>query len=1185
MHKLLARQSRRLLGSDEVQLPLVLDELRGLAATQSVSPDAARLLAGLGEFLARVDDAYQQSDRDLDLKTRSLQLSSIELTHTNDRIRMELASRTRAIDSLRETANTLLRSIDADLPPLQDDSLESLSGLMSELVQQREESQRDLQAALIDLANQKFALDQYAIVSITDVVGNIVYANDKFCEISGYPRETLLGLNHRIINSGFHPPEFFANLWQVIGSGRVWNGEICNRGKNGRLYWVQATIVPLRDDMGTPIQYIAIRTDITARKLMEAEIMAGEARLRAITNAVPGVVYKCEVAQGKIRFTFLSDRLTEIMGLDKAALLSDGRLSVRQMVSEDRKRCAQGALHAAINRQVWREEYRIRLPDGSLRWIRAEMTPEPDLAANGATVFTGIWQDITQLKEVGSRLREVTENIPVAVYQARLAPNGRRSIPFCSPAIHRICGVDHEDVMTDARTIMRQVHPTDAAALEASFGRSAMDGQPCILDFRLLHKVTGDTIWVHGEAQPKCDADGSILWNGYLADISEAKRVSEELRASKVSADLANRAKSDFLANMSHEIRTPMNGVIGMTELALDTDLNEEQREYLNIVKSSSESLLKVINDILDFSKIEAGKLLIEKIPFNLGRTVSDTLKTLAVRAHAKGIELVCDIGPEVSMSVLGDPGRLRQILMNVIGNAIKFTERGEVVLRVQLTPGATQEHSVQFIVSDTGIGIPAAKLSAIFDAFSQEDSSITRRFGGTGLGLSISSRLVEALGGKITVESEEGQGSRFIFSIPLDIDYKVPATPLDVTQLADIEVLVVDDNGVNRQVLAGILRHLGAHVVEVDSGAAALLVIQQGTAQGALFDLVLLDAHMPGLDGFTTAQRILALPHCAEIPLVMLSSAGLKGDAQRSREVGFSAYLSKPFTPDELVRVIRRVAGSAPSRLADLVTRHALKDEQVCLDVLLVEDNVINQKLATALLTRWGHKVTLAVDGQVALEALAMKSFDLVLMDMMMPVMDGLEATRRFRQIELGRRTPIVAMTANAMQGDRESCIEAGMDDYISKPIETAELQRLLQRYVQQVAFADVSQGEKKMAEEDDEDGDNPMSSGFDYARALAESDQEMVDIIAEAFIEQWPIDALKMKISMAGEDLTTLLHVAHSLKGTLAMFGAEPATELAHAVEQMAARKNREGLDGMVKQLIAEVRELITALQRSRA
>ena len=1430
MHKLLARQIKRALGVEEAQSAAVLDELKQLASSGTVSSEAARILAGLGDLFGRVDAAYEQSDRDLELKTRSLEMSSGELSQTNDRLRNELASRLRAIHSLRDTANGLMQKMDGEMPPLLDDNLEALSTLMADLVLHREESQRELQSALIDLANQKFAVDQHAIVSMTDVHGSITYANDKFCEISGYPRDELIGKNHRIVKSAVHPPQVFEAMWTAISSGQVWHGEVCNRAKDGHLYWVSATIVPFCDEAGLPLKYIAIRTDITVRKQMEAQIAesekryrtvveslnevvfrtnaeghwtflnpawkeitgyeietslgkpslrsvhrddrahgfdfftalargeseicreefrlvtnqgesrwvevfakaefdedgrcigtagtlndvterrraleqvqeqlhfveelievvplpiyrkdisgrylqfnkafedffgirrdewlgktlhdllpaadavihssqdamilqspgqqryearvhtrggelrdtiyhkatltkpdgsvaglvgtiaditerkvqeavikAGEARLRHITNTVPGAVFQWEVGNGQIRYTFLNDRVMEIRGLDREALFADAGIATQQIVEEDRERVRLAVFAAASRRESWRDEYRITMSNGTQRWIRGEINPELELAANGATVFTGIWQDVTQLKEADARLREVTDNIPVAVYQYLLPREGTHAFRFFSHGLERISGLSAEAAVADADQLFALIYPDDQAMVAESLRESAVSKARWSIDFRLLHKQSGKIVWVHGESQPKAMPDAGTLWNGYIADVSEARRASDELRRAKEGAEAANRAKSDFLANMSHEIRTPMNGVIGMTDLALDTDLSEEQREYLQIVKSSSESLLTIINDILDFSKIEAGKLLIERIPFNLWRTVGDTLKTLALRAHDKGLELVCDIAPDTPVFMLGDPGRLRQIIINLVGNAIKFTEKGEVVLHVEQGQVCGEEIGLHFSVIDSGIGIAEHKIDTVFDAFSQEDSSITRKYGGTGLGLTISGRLAEALGGRLWVESELGHGSTFHFTTLFGVDAQQHSATSEPVKLAGTRVLVVDDNPANRLVMVRALNDAGAMVNEADSGDAALQML--GNAVGEdVFDLVLLDACMPGLDGFTTAERILALPHCAGVRLVMLSSGGVKGDAQRCREIGFAAYLPKPIARDELLEALGRVLHQQSTEsVPQLVTRHLLKDEQTPLDVLLVEDHPINQKLATNLLERWGHRVTLAENGKLAVEVMRGRRFDIVLMDMMMPVMDGLEATRQIRVAEMENsvpRTPIIAMTANAMQGDRENCLEVGMDDYIAKPIKSQNLQQLLRQYAKgDAAFRLDSTGNDGLPQN--------TAHRFDYAEAVRAADQEIVEIIAGIFLQHYQRDLEKIRSGVATNDLPAVLFVAHSLRGTLAMFGAQPAAQLAQRIEQQAARGDALGLVEMADSLVAEVEQLSAVLK----
>ena len=1101
-----------------------------------------------------------------------LALRDVTEQHLLDQqLHQELQLRQRALESLRQMLNTLSPGPDQAASELHADDLDALTGGVALLMREREFGRQALD-------NQKFALDQHAIVSITDLRGAITYVNDRFCAISGFAMAQLIGATHRIVNSGFHPPAFFADLWQTIAAGRVWNGEICSRSRDGAHYWVAATIVPLRGRAGALTQYIAIRTDITARKQMEAEIKASEALVRHITNAVPGVVYRREVLDGQSRYTFVSERLREIRGIEPQALIANAALSEQQIVPEDRERCAQGVFDAAARRGPWSDDYRITLPDGKLCWIRSQIIPEPDLSPEGAIVYTGIWQDVTVLKETVSLLREVTQNSPVAMFTWRRDADGAESVSFCSPTIERICGLTPQQVMADANAVLNLIHRDDAAALNEAIGMSVLHNKPWALDFRILHKTSRAIKWVHSESQPRRLPDGAVLWNGYLADISESRLASEELRRAKDEAETANRAKSDFLANMSHEIRTPMNGVIGMTSLALDTQLSDEQRGYLDIVKSSSEGLLTVINDILDFSKIEAGKLLIEHIPFNLGRTIADILKALALRAHGKGLELACDIDPELPLAVLGDPGRLRQLLVNLLGNAIKFTHQGEVVLSVSRVSTALGGNRVRFEVRDTGVGIAAEHLLSIFDPFRQEDSSITRKFGGTGLGLTICKRLAQALDGSIDVTSAPGRGSRFELVIPLEPDPDPAEAPADAAPLAGLRALVVDDNTANREILVRMLQSVGMTPVACASGAAALDWLRRHAGEGPVpCELALLDGQMPGLDGLATAQALRDIPGCADMALVMLSSAGIKGDARRSRDVGFAAYLTKPFTREELLSVLRRVRQAPMAANAPLVTRHLVADQRNSLDVLLVEDQAVNQMLATALLRRWGHRVTLAENGALALERLQAKRFDVVLMDMMMPVMDGLEATRRWRALESAPRTPIIAMTANAMQSDRDRCIEAGMDDYISKPFEPAALRQMLQRDVPGADAALNHPGQRKAPA-----APVVVAVHFDYHLALRAADQEVVEIISAAFTVQWPKDLHKMQLALQQSDPQPLLYVAHALKGTLSMFGARPAVQLAQRLESLAEDGNLPQAALTLGLLANEVDHVIDALRR---
>ena len=775
------------------------------------------------------------------------------------------------------------------------------------------------------------------------------------------------------------------------------------------------------------------------------------------------------------------------------------------------------------------------------------------------------------LEERTAFLNSLIENSPVGI----IAIGVDDCVKMCNPAFENIFRFRQQEIL--GRSLAELLAPPDLLDESNTNKKELGRGET---DHIVTRRSRSDGTSVDVEAYSVPLFSGGIQTGAVLLymDITERKLAEDALRQAKEAAESASRAKSEFLANMSHEIRTPMNGIIGMTELALDTGLTAEQREYLSMVKTSATSLLTLINDILDFSKIEAGKLDLDVTDFSLRQSVGETLKALGFRAHQKGLELAWRVAPDVPDHLLGDASRLRQVLVNLVGNAVKFTDRGEVVVEIERDLQSTEANVIlHFCVRDTGIGIAKDKHAMIFGAFTQADGSTTRKYGGTGLGLAITRRLVDLMGGKLWLESHPGLGSTFHFTIRFEIAAGEPVSQYpDPKTLSHASILVVDDNETNRLILGELLGRWGMRVETAKDAKEALHILTHSASQGFRFAAVISDLQMPDMNGFELVEEIRKSAHFSQVPVLILSSSAQKSERQRFRKLGIAAYLSKPIQPSELLDAILSalsVRPFEPDREGDVPPPQA--DGRQGMKVLLAEDNAVNRIFATRLLEKHGYTVVVVENGREALEALERETVDLVLMDVQMPEMDGLEATAAIREREgkTGSHVPIIALTAHAMKGDREKCLAAGADDYLAKPIRTTELFEAVDRL--RNAKTNAPSGATPIA-------NTPAANAFDIDAALkhVEADRDLLDEIVRIFSDQSPRTVSEIQNAIRAADFSLVERAAHSLKGAASNLCATGVTQSAAELEESARSGNLSSVRERFQLLEREVEKLLREL-----
>jgi len=1186
------------------------------------------------------------------------------------------------IDLAKASSRVASGETDFKVKQTSNDEIGQLTAAFNNMVEKRNVYQSELeqsnlrsQKALTELKEQKYALDQHSIVAITDTKGTITFVNKKFCEISGYSQKELIGQNHRLLNSKLQNKEYWRVMFETIKKGKTWHDEVRNVSKSGKLYWVDSTIVPFMGENNHTTSYIAIGTDITDRKKQDLEIQQYTTKLSLVINNTGVGVWDWDLASG---LADCNSRWYEIIGYKQEELSPFTLEKFSALLHPDDEPYVHQQLdqHITDKRETYNIEFRIRHKKGHWVWLHGKGSVVEHNVQNQAIRMIGTVLDINKRKEQEIKqgqnynatktklaisnalnknkpIKDKLENAVDECFKLAnlnllnrggifLLPKGKNTLEMCT-----LRGDFSPDFIRDEQTV----------ALGCCLcGKAAQSGEiiisnNCFEDHRhenswpdmkahghyiipLSHhyegqQITVGVLFLYTPIYPDAsDAIKTLLTEiGVLFTTIIVQDQAKMLLEQATQVAIQNsQLKSKFLASMSHEIRTPMNGVLGMLGLLLNSNLTQEQQHKATLANSSAKSLLSLINDILDFSKVEAGKMDLEFYDFNLLQMIGEFVGTMALEAQEKNVEIILDTTQVEQTIVKGDQGRIRQILTNIVSNAIKFTSEGEIIIRIKTVPAGKNKLLLIGSIQDSGIGIPANKIGSLFDTFSQVDASTTRKYGGTGLGLAITKKLCQLMDGDITVNSHEGTGSTFEFSIVIEPSKKSQRVmpKVDITKL---NILIVDDNKTNLEILKGQLEHWGATTTEAVSGKQALHILNKHIEQTELplFDIAFLDMQMPNMDGAELGGKIRKNAAFNDIKLVMMTSISQGNEAQFFEDIGFNAYFPKPATTFDIFNALAVVMDkNEHEQTTRIVTRGylkslipielAFKDNKITWPkntrILLVEDNHINQQVALGILNNFNLNAEIAENGIKALEMLNSSieekntiPFTLILMDCQMPEMDGYQTSREIRNKKATRQycnIPIIAMTANAMDGDKEKCLDAGMSDYLAKPIDPEILKEKLLSWINSsnnmIDITDITDDivikgsqNKKINKNLTHQIDRKNRPVWDQIACLkrVSNNQSLLENLINIFIEDTPemITKISQAIELTNSDdspeYQQILEHAHAIKGVSGNLSGIALHHDASELEKAAAKNNYNDVIKWHKKLNKDYQELLVTLK----